>query len=135
MKLPIIVTILGLQSMLVALDLPFPVYNPTDSQPKNAASTLKPEIPESVGNFIRHLTGPKDADFIETTTPIAPTTKWRVQNLTIITADVVAVNFTEGHVEVVAIFVRNFSEKRWDLKTDIGGTLTQRTFNDPAVTE
>ncbi len=36
---------------------------------------------------------------------------------------------------MVAIFVRNFAEKRWDLKTDIGGTLTQRTFNDPTFTQ
>lgn len=134
MKIRILAAVAGLQCLVLANELPFAVYNPTDSQPKKLAEELKPEISENVRTLIEFLKEPKDSKFISLKGVEVVGLKWRVQHVTILSAEVVSVNFTEGHVEVIAIYVRDERERRWDLKAEIGGAFRDRSFRDPDPT-
>ncbi len=115
---------------VVAQEINFKIYNPGDSQPEGLADKLVPYVNESVGKLISHLKEPRESDFISAT-DAKPTLKWRGERLTIISNDVVAVSYTEGHVGVIGIYVRNEKERRWDLKSEIHGTFRVRSFADP----
>ncbi len=131
MKTYITLTLTSLLGFALAGELPFSVYNSTDSAPKNAVDALKPEIYDDVKILIEHLREPMDPDFIKVEGASKSDLKWRVQNMTILSSDVVAVNFTEGHIEVLAVYVRNRKLNQLDLKTEVHGIFRERFFIDP----
>ncbi len=117
-------------SQAVAQEISVRIYNPGDSQPGELAEKIEPNIGEAAGKLISHLKEARESDFIFAA-GAKPTLKWRVESLTMLSDDVVAVSFTEGHLEVIGIFVRNHRERRWDLKSEIGGKFRVRSFPDP----
>lgn len=79
--------------------------------------------------LILQLQEPKNSDFISAA-GAGPTLKWRLQNFTIISGDVVAANFSEGHIEVIGIFVRNTAKKQWELSTEVGGSFKIQVYDE-----
>ena len=79
--------------------------------------------------LILHLQEPKDGDFISAAGAGAAL-KWRLQNLTIVSGDVVAASFTEGHIDVIGIFVRNTAKKQWELSTEVGGRFKVQVYDE-----
>lgn len=108
----------------------FKVYNPSDSNPKEQASSLRPEIYESVKLLIEHLKSPKDQSFI-VSDDAYKNLQWRLESLTILSPDIVAAHFTEGHIGVYGIFQRDEKRKRWELKSEFNGIFRERLFDDP----
>jgi hypothetical protein len=112
-------------------DITAKVFNPTDVYPATYSPGLagKPVIYDSMKPLIQKLQDPKDSDFISAA-GAAPNLKWRLQHFTIISEDVAAVNFTEGHVDTIGIYVRNRAKKQWELKTEVGGHFKTRVYTD-----
>ena len=107
------------------------VFNPTDVYPSSYSPELagKPVIYEFMKPLILQLQEPKDSDFISAAGAGA-TLKWRLQNFTIVSEDVVAANFTEGHIDVIGIFVRNTAKKQWELSTEVGGRFKVQVYEE-----
>jgi hypothetical protein len=107
------------------------VFNPTDKYPASYSVEYagKPVIYDFMKPLILQLQQDKPSDFISAGDANG-TLKWRLQHFTIISGDVVAVNFTEGHVDVIGIFVRDFKEKRWKLATEFGGIFKTRFYDE-----
>jgi len=107
------------------------VFNPTDVYPPTDSPELagKPVVYDSMKPLIRMLQDPKDSDFISAGDASA-NLKWRLQHFTILSGDVAAVNFSEGHVDVIGVFVRNHARKQWELTTEAGGRFKTRVYAD-----
>ena len=107
------------------------VFNPTDKYPASYSAEYagKPVIYEFMKPLILQLQQEKPSDFISAA-DATKTLKWRLQHFTIISGDVVAVNFTEGHVDVIGIFVRDVDEKQWKLATEVGGHFRTRVYDE-----
>jgi hypothetical protein len=107
------------------------VFNPTDVYPATFSPELagKPVIYDSMKPLIRKLQDPKNSDFISGG-DASTNLKWRLQHFTIISGDVAAVNFTEGHVDVIGVFVRNHAKNQWELTTEVGGRFKTRVYAD-----
>ncbi len=107
------------------------VFNPNDVYPATYSPELAgmPVIYDSMKPLIRKLQDPKDSDFISAG-DASTNLKWRLQHFTIISGDVAAVNFTEGHVDVIGVFVRNHAKKQWELTTEVGGRFKTREYAD-----
>ena len=112
-------------------DITAKVFNPSDVYPATYSPELvgKPVIYDSMKPLIRKLQEPQDSDFISATDATAKL-KWRLQHFTIISGDVAAANFTEGHVDVIGIFVRNHAKKQWEVTTEVGGRFKVRVYAD-----
>jgi hypothetical protein len=82
--------------------------------------------------LISHLKGPKAPDFISHR-DATKNLKWRLEHVNILSDDAVAVVFTEGHVEVIGVYVRNYKERAWDLKSAINGDFKVRSFPDEGL--
>jgi hypothetical protein len=117
--------------MVFGQEITAKVFNPTDVYPATYSPELagKPVIYDSMKPLIRKLQDPKESDFISAG-DASPNLKWRLQHFTIISGDVAAVNFTEGHVEVIGVFVRNHAKKQWELTTEVGGRFKTRVYAD-----
>ena len=107
------------------------VFNPADMYPATYSPerARKPVIYDSMKPLIRKVQEPKVSDFIAAD-GATPNLKWHLQHFTIISGDVAAVNFTEGHVDVIGIFVRNHAKKQWELTTEVGGRFKTRVYVD-----
>jgi hypothetical protein len=107
------------------------VFNPTDVYQATHSPELaaKPVIYDSMKPLIWKLQDTKDSDFISAGDASA-NLKWWLQHFTIISEDVAAVNFTEGHVDVIGVFVRNHAKKQWELTTEVGGRFKTRVYAD-----
>lgn len=120
-------------SSLIALgqDITAKVFNPADIYPATYSPELagKPVIYDSMKPLIRKLQDPMVSDFIAAD-GAGPKLMWRLQHFTIISGDVAAANFTEGHVDVIGIFVRNHLKKQWELTTEVGGRFKTRVYAD-----
>lgn len=104
-------------------DLPFKVHHPSDP---------KGDIGEEVRRLIAHFEAPRPPDFISHPNA-TKNLKWRVGQMNIISEGVVAVAFNEGHIEVIGIYVRNYKERAWELKSEIHGTFKVRRFADDSI--
>ena len=121
---------LSLITVVGAEDTPFRVSTPNESSNRKAVAHIKPEISGDLSILIDHLREPKDYSFIVSGDAKAPL-KWRVEYMTVISQELVAICYTEGHVEVFAIYARNHKDKSWDLKSQIHGTISVKSFVDP----
>jgi hypothetical protein len=104
-------------------DWPFTVDNPRDN---------KSAVYEDVQHLIAHLKGAKAPDFIfhrDATKNL----KWRLEHVNILAPNAVAVVFTEGHVEAIGIYVRNYKDRAWVLNSGINGNFKIRSFSDDSL--
>ncbi len=126
---PLILAIIGMAMLSVAQadDLPFPVFNPTKSKtlPKN-------DVSAEILTLVAHLREEKESNFI-VSGDATKALKWRVGHMNILSANVVAVVFDEGHVDVIGIYVRNYKDRAWELKAEINGTFKVRSFSDDSL--
>lgn len=107
------------------------VYNPSDIYPPSYSKEYagKPVIYDFVKPLILAMQKPKDEDFISS--PGATRNlKWRLEHFIIISGDIVSARFSEGHVEVIGVFVRNAKGKQWELRTEVGGIFKYRVFDE-----
>ncbi len=124
--------VLSLSSLIAfGQDITAKVFNPADVYPSTYSPELagKPVIYDSMKPLIRKLQDPKGGDFIAAD-GAGPKLNWRLQHFTIISGEVAAANFTEGHVEVIGVFVRNPAKKQWELTTQVGGRFKIRVYAD-----
>ena len=54
--------------------------------------------------------------------------QWRVSSIIVISADVVAIKYNEGHVEVIGIYTWDHSHNQWIVATEHGGTIRERAY-------
>ena len=107
------------------------VFNPTDVYPPSYSPEFagKPVIYDFMKPLILQLQQAKPGDFISAA-GAKDTLKWRLQHFTIISAEVVAVKFTEGHVIVIGIFTHNTTKKQWELATEVGGQFKTKIYDE-----
>lgn len=125
----LLLPIMVLSGSLFAGEFPFPVHNPSDSSPSKQAEELVPYVHPQVKSLLEHFSKPRDSDFISESQG-KPDLKWRVDRATILSSNLVAIDFTEGHIQVFGIFLRNDKEKRWDLHSEVYGKFRERSFAD-----
>ena len=130
--LPLIIVLATFALPSSGQDITAKVFNPTDVYPPSYSPELagKPVIYDFIKPLILHFQEPKNSDFISATGAGA-NLKWRLQNFTIISGDIVAANFTEGHIDVIGVFVRNTAKKQWELSTEVGGRFVTRIYDEP----
>lgn len=123
------IAIIGMALLLISRgnDMPFSVVSPSDSMPLTQS-----EISEEILFLIAHLREPKESEFIASG-DAKKALKWRVGELNIVSPEVVAVAFNEGHVVVIGIYVRNHKRRAWDLKAEVNGTFKVRSFSDDSL--
>ena len=118
-----------LSGHLSASEYPFPVHNPPDSTPADHAEKLVPEIYPQVRSLLDHFKEPRDSAFISGSEG-KETLKWRLARATILSPELVSLEFTEGHIQVFGIYLRNNKEKRWDLHSEVYGKFRDRSIPD-----
>ena len=123
-------TIVCMISTLGAEKLPFQISSPSDREYRKVTAGIKLKISDQVATLIDHLREPKDGGYIDVNGSASPL-KWRVESMTFINSDLVAVSFTEGHVVVDAIYWRNSKADRWEPKCEIGGKISVKNLADP----
>jgi hypothetical protein len=128
-RIPLLFTFSLLSSYALASEYPFPVHNPPDSTPADHAEKLVPEIYPQVKSLLDHFKEPKDSSFI-TGSAGKETLKWRLARATILSPELVSLEFTEGHIQVFGIYLRSNKEKRWDLHSEIYGKFRDRSVPD-----
>ena len=129
--LSLIIGLAALASPGLGQEITAKVFNPTDVYPPSYSPEFagKPVIYDFIKPLILQLQEPKDGDFISAAGAGAAL-KWRLQNFTIVSGDVVAANFTEGHIDVIGIFVRNTAKKQWELSTEVGGHFKVHVYDE-----
>jgi hypothetical protein len=129
--LSLIIALAALASPVFGQEIAAKVFNPTDVYPPSYSPEFagKPVIYDFVKPLILQLQEPKDNDFISAGGAKA-TLNWRLQIFIIVSGDVVAANFTEGHIEVIGIFVRNTAKKQWELSTEVGGRFKVHVYDE-----
>lgn len=70
---------------------------------------------------------PKDPEFISAR-DATKDLKWRVSSIIIISGEVVAINYNEGHVQVIGIYFWDANHKQWVVSTEHGGVLRERAY-------
>lgn len=125
----LILALIGVAMLSIAQadDLPFRVVSPSNSKPQT-----KTDVSGETLTLVAHLREPKESDFIVSGDP-TKALKWRVEHMNIVSADVVAVVFTEGHIVVIGIYVRNYKDRAWELKAEVNGTFKVRRFSDDSL--
>ena len=107
------------------------VYNPSDLYPESYSEKYagKPVIYDFIKPLVLTMQDTQSSDFISSS-DATPTLKWRLQHLIIVSGDIVSLRFSEGHADVIGVFVRNIEKKQWELKTEVGGTFKFRVFDE-----
>jgi hypothetical protein len=107
------------------------VFNPSDESPRASPDGVvsKPVVYDHMKPLIRHLQEVKPPDFIKAA-GAKETLSWRIQHINIISENVLAAKFTEGHIEVIGIFVHNAEKDQWDLATEIGGSFKTKVYDE-----
>ncbi len=129
--IPLIVSVVISSSSSHGQEITAKVFNPTDVYPPSYSPELagKPVIYDFMKPLILQLQQAKPGDFISAA-GAKDTLKWRLQHFTIISGDIVAVKFTEGHIDVIGIFTRNTAKKQWELATEVGGRFKTRIYDE-----
>ena len=127
--LPLI--ILGLGCASAAAKYPFQVFNPSETKVPAEDHQIYPHVK----TLITHLEGRKKSTFIDSKGEGNPLLFWSIETLTIVSPDLVAVDFSEGHISVIGVYLRDHQKKRWDLVAEVRGTFAERGYMDPAEPE
>jgi len=127
----LIITLFAFTRVSNCQDIKVKVFNPSDEYPSTYSPEFagKPMIYDFVKPLVLELQQPKDSDFISAAGAGA-NLKWRLESVTIISPDLVAVSFTEGHVIVIGVFVRNTVKNEWELSTEVGGHFATRVYDE-----
>lgn len=70
---------------------------------------------------------PKNHEFISAS-GATKNLKWRASSIIIVSPEVVAIKYDEGHIQVVGIYTWNSEHKQWVVSTEYGGTLRERAY-------
>ena len=129
--LTLLIISFALGASIRAEEITAKVYNPSDVYPESYSKEYagKPVIYDFIKPLILTMQEAQSSDFISSS-DATPSLQWRLQHLIIVSGDIVSVRFSEGHADVIGIFVRNNEKKQWELKTEIGGTFKFRVFSE-----
>lgn len=128
-RILLLFTLSFLSDSTFAGEFPFKVYNPSDAAPREQAETLTPYLTPEVKGLLQPFIEPQDSGFIIGSEG-KETLQWRLSNATILSPGLVSLEFTEGHISVFGIYLRNDKEKRWDLHSEVYGKFRDRSVPD-----
>jgi len=130
-RLTLLIISVALGTSIGAEEITAKVYNPSDVYPETYSKEYagKPVIYDFIKPLILTMQEAQSSDFISSS-DATPTLKWRLQHLIIVSGDIVSLRFSEGHSDVIGVFVRNSTKKQWELKTEVGGTFKFRVFDE-----
>jgi len=90
----------------------------------------EPLIFQNMKPLFLELQKPQDSDFITTAGGDGKNLKWRVQYFMVLSEKLISANFSEGHVDVIGIFILNPEKKQWELSTEEGGRFKVQVYDE-----